>query len=222
MKSTKEGCDESVKVNSEENACSTKPVNDINSVSLSSKDYTIPNPIPSIPVAEIITPPDKSFKSIPNMEVPKEALKTSDMEGNWVVPVVNSLAMRERESLPNLHKAKATSDKEEAAFTCSDCLFSNATEELGIDLGKIGDKKDLEGKYSLRSRGELRMAEKQEVEQSEGLEMRLKRSHTSYKMKETREEVSKKFFSFDWFADSLSKYSIGMISMQNNRIKIYT
>ncbi len=60
-----------------------------------------------------------------------------------------------------------------------------------------------------RARGKKILAQNERSETSEGSEIKNKRAHTSYRKSSVRAEVTRRFFSCDWYADWLRKYSIG-------------
>jgi len=100
--------------------------------------------------------------------------------------------------------------------------MEDCSEEHQIDQGKIKNK-ELENDsldkphqfIEFENKAEARkiLAHKEKTcEPSEYSESKhaliSKKMHFSYKKKSLRDEVTKKFFSFDWYADSLSKYSV--------------
>lgn len=119
-------------------------------------------------------------------------------------PMERCLGREQERSVCGVHRRRG-SDKEEGALTSFECMVCNGTEDWGTDSGKA---KEGEG---FNRKGRPKSSAKQLTAPSEGAGARTKRFHTSYRKKETRDETTMKFFSFDWFADALSKYSIGTI-----------
>jgi hypothetical protein len=152
------------------------------SICLSANDSVTSKSNGGIPMAGIVVAKNKAIKTATNMEVDDKFNSKEVFEKELAQ---KSYPREQRKGLANLKES-----------------YDSIIEDLGTDTGKARESEGSKKKGKSKLRTELEA-------QNEAINNRIKRLHISYKKKEAREDITMKFFSFDWFADSLSKYSVG-------------
>lgn len=200
MKDTKDACCGSVNLSQERN---TYPALSYNKTSIheNPKGTIKPEHDEAIPMAGILVAKDKTLNEAINMEAEHKMQSEEEL--------IEKLKNDRPSPMQKQTKGKARKLKgsDKATFTSFECLISNGTEDLGTDTGKAKESESVKKKRRSKVRSYVEVEEMQ----NEFINAKMKKLHTSYKKKETREGTTMKFFSFDWFEDQLSKYSIGII-----------
>lgn len=186
------------------------------------KNPLLPVHYQSAPVALILDEHNKSSKTNFNMDSYGETERKPVLESHQLLSTSNMILEQENKPAPNLHESETPiGEKEEAVNATADCIVSNATEDFESRELKRKEK-TREKMHSRRKQSDLDLAGKRpaDLDLSESLDTKCKKAHINYKKKEKREDITKKFFAFDWFADSLSRYSAG-INCYKCRVKFY-
>jgi len=178
-------------INQHKKTCSSLACNKTSNC-LSAKHAVKPKSNGEIPIVGIPVGKDRAAKETANVALDDKL----DCEEVFEKELVQKTSSREQKK--GLSKLKESASAN----------FDSVIEDLGTDAGKT------KGNESSKKKGRIKVSADPEPE-TETINSKIKKLHTSYKKKETREGITMKFFSFDWFGDSLSKYSAGTLYFIN-------